>query len=384
MILFILLTLLCQTFSLKFEFTEYTRKSEAFDGTPCITGCSPENDCVVNWDWGKKNCRTFEVAPIYLTSRKRDPLRKYCLTNCGYFGETYEWCVTTEDLKWDFCSSYQSKTFLASKEPVAQTRMGKMCIDKCRPNLDGEERYYWCHFMNEKNEETWEYCAPPALPRIPVLPENFHIGNKLKGNCNGFLRYVSTFIHCVSATEAPDNLVINLADAIEGSTISNSLTKVSIPTNFNTPVEKYTMVNIRDIMVPAVVRAHITNDSIQAGDPVIPVNVKRKLRLQMTGSSNSYEEGQLIGHMLGGPSEEYNVVPRSVNWKCEEWSTMEQAVKNWCRTTGGSVDMVVVVFYKDTNTPIPHAFGVSLTFRDSDNSLFVDCRDKIHWNTLKK
>lgn len=379
--LIFLLTLFQLGLSVRFEFQEYTHVANLFNGQPCLTGCDSNNECFINWNWEKGNCRTFEVAPIYLTSRMRDPLRKYCLSACGYFGENYEWCITTDDLKWDFCSSYKSKTFLASNYPVAQTLHGKTCTDRCFRR--GDDVYYWCHFINDENKSTWEYCAPPVLPRIPVLHNSFHIGEKKKGNCDGFFKYVSTFPYCFAAADAVDDYVTDLADAIEGSTAVNSLKRVYAASALhpNSPITKYTMMKIRDLLVPVVVRAHVTNATISNNDvPKIPESVQKKLRDQMAGSTDSYDAGRLIGVQLGGPITDYNVVPRSVHWRCEEWWDMELSVKDWCKKTGGSVDMTVVVFYKDENTPIPHAFGVSLAFRNVDNSLFVDCRDKVHFN----
>lgn len=380
MIFLVVLTLLIpQIIAVKFEFTEYTHIATAFDGSKCLTGCSSENECVINWQWQVRNCRTYGVAPIYRTARIKDPLRKYCLSNCGRFGEPYEWCITTEDLKWDYCSSNDNATFLASQKPAAMTRFEKKCTNECVQET-GDIEYFWCYSLTKEGKPIWEYCALPALPRVPVLANEFHVGDKKKGNCDGLLNYVTSNKVCSSSIDAADNYVTDIAEGIEATVMNdtNSLTQKFKVVNARSPIQSYVMVNVSKFLVPAVIRAHVTNKTIEDLSE-ISEDVERKVRDQMAGSGSSYETSRIIGSKLGGPNAEYNVVPRSLT-EIDEWLNMEEAVMNWCERTGGSVDILVVIFYKDENTPIPNALGLSLVFNNADNSLFVGCREKIHWN----
>lgn len=202
-----------------------------------------------------------------------------------------------------------------------------------------------------------------------------------KGNCDGLIKYVSSVPRCFQAKHAADDYVLDIADAVEGSTVDDSNSKVYNIASTGDPIKRYSMIKIRDLYLPAVIRARVTNTTItDENEPKIPADLKDSIRKQMSGSSYRYEPDQLIGYHLGGPAVDHNLVPRSLNWKCDEWWNLELAVKDWCLKTGDSVDLTIVVFYPNANTPIPNAFGISLAFRNEDDSLFVDCREKIHFN----
>ncbi|KAL0838912.1 hypothetical protein ABMA28_016925 [Loxostege sticticalis] len=369
------------------EFIVYTHESIRDDnGKPCLTGCSPDtHECIINWKREKRSCKILdEIAPIYQTSQYKDAAgSKYCLSNCGPYDDNYkyDWCYTSEDFsKWDFCSMNTNLRFLVTGQQQSLTSSKETCTDQC---AKGRDTYFWCHYKNKDGAQTWDTCALAALPRIPVLQNNFHEGEKNKGKCDDFLRYDTDQPMYSTSSEVPDNFVTRIAEAIEAIG-NNTLTQVFTLNEVANPVKSYSMVKIKDLMVPAVIRAHITKDSVNLlkNDASTSLKVQKKLQQQMLNFTESYEAGTLIGFDLGGPNAEYNIVPRSHSWKCGDWADMEEAVINWCRKTGGSVDLLIVVFYRDTKTPVPKAFGASLVFRNTDHSLFVDCREKIYWNNF--
>ncbi|CAG9794719.1 unnamed protein product [Diatraea saccharalis] len=373
--------------TVKYEFDEYTRESRTLTGKTCLTGCSPiDNECVVDWQWKNESCRAYEPAPVYMTSRFKDRSSKYCLSNCDYFGSKEQWCITTKDLKWDFCTKYKRPPFTGTKSRsetiITQTVVGETCLGPCHRCECTD--YNWCKV---ENKWKWHYCAYPAMSRIPVLPADYNVGQKLKGICDDFLKFHSSMrrdTHYEDKSSLPDNFLAELADGIEITTGQlDTVAKVVRLNDVNNPIESYVTVNINNIYVPAIVRAHISKDMLHRQTNVSHSRdeIERKVREQMSGNTNPYVIENLIGDNVGGPDKDYNVVPMSQDLSCV-WYELWEAIRNWSQDSGGSVDVLVVVFYSDANTPVPKAFGVSLTFRNIDRSLFLSCRETVYFNVL--
>ncbi|KAJ2941555.1 hypothetical protein O0L34_g14608 [Tuta absoluta] len=124
---------------------EYNTFARATDGQPCISNCK-YNKCISDWNGSTKPCWTNnQASPKYLTANVMDKQSEYCLSNCGFFGYAYQWCLTTNQKGWDYCNA----------EKTAVSVFKKPCTSKCR-KMSAE--YYWCFVDGNKD---WQYCAPP-------------------------------------------------------------------------------------------------------------------------------------------------------------------------------------------------------------------------------
>ncbi|KAJ2945826.1 hypothetical protein O0L34_g4728 [Tuta absoluta] len=126
----------------------YTIEATTDDGRPCMSDClDKDNSCYVDWFNNRKKCTkdVKNVAPRFHTTQHVDNSQiKYCLSNCGHFGEEYEWCITTNNKKWDYCNS--------GVEHVSVYK--RKCKGPCAKH---KEKYYWCYTSGG----SWQICAPP-------------------------------------------------------------------------------------------------------------------------------------------------------------------------------------------------------------------------------
>ncbi|KAJ2945828.1 hypothetical protein O0L34_g4730 [Tuta absoluta] len=122
----------------------YTRIATTNEGRECINECK-NNRCVVDWKMNYKECKESDVpAPKYRTAEVIQKKYEYCLSNCGFFGYEYEWCVTTNDRGWDYCNSGTEHRSIY-KAP---------CKETCDTHFGN---YYWCYVA----KGSWQYCAVP-------------------------------------------------------------------------------------------------------------------------------------------------------------------------------------------------------------------------------
>lgn len=378
------------TFIKRTELEKYTRIANSRDGYPCLGGCSPTtNECVVNWLWQKKPCKLENVpAPIYYTSQVYDKTNKICLSNCGKFGFPYEWCITTKDNKWDFCSSeLRTKVPSTGRRFIeSYTKEKQLCQSDCR---NKNKQGYACYL----NIIFWNNCAKPAISRVPILSPDFKIGNSTKQNCDAFLTNMITEsiranVSYYNSEYAPDFYLQEVADSIETAVMlapESGLTKdVS---EAGSAIKNYTMTNMilangTTILVPAVIRAVVSNSTLRHNQPLIDIRTlveRNRRRRQLAYDNEGYFNWRIIGYELGGSDEDYNFIRQSPNLY-ESWLQLQRATNKWCSDTGGSVTILVVVFYPDVHTTLPKAIGASMIFNNPDDSLFVSCKNTIYWN----
>ncbi|KAJ2941554.1 hypothetical protein O0L34_g14607 [Tuta absoluta] len=124
----------------------YTTVSTTTDGRPCLADCL-QGSCIVDWMDNRRNCSTNKdnfIAPKFRTSEVNHKNNQYCLSNCGFFGYEYEWCVISADKKWDYCNSGDDHVSVYKR--------------KCKEHCDKRgENYYWCYVEGG----SWHHCAPP-------------------------------------------------------------------------------------------------------------------------------------------------------------------------------------------------------------------------------
>ncbi|KAJ2939135.1 hypothetical protein O0L34_g8448 [Tuta absoluta] len=122
----------------------YTKEVFALDGRPCITNCKNER-CVVDFQGNYRQCNATDIpAPRYRTAELKQKKNEYCLSNCGFFGFEYEWCMVDNNKAWDYCNS--------SKEHRSVYK--NACKEKCDKYLNN---YYWCYI----DQGSWQHCALP-------------------------------------------------------------------------------------------------------------------------------------------------------------------------------------------------------------------------------
>lgn len=371
----------------------YSRIANTTDGYPCLSGCSPiTNECIINWLWMKKPCRIEnEPAPIFHTSQVKDKGSKICLSNCGNFGHLYEWCITTADNKWDYCSSRRrgdEPTATGKSVVDSYTKDKQLCQNACLNN--NNNKGYWCKI----NSLFSNVCAKQATSRIPILPSDYKIGDSNKHNCDAFLTNLvrESFRANVSyydSEKVPDNYLEEVANTVEAAVKlapdSGLFKDVSGP---GSAVQNYTMTNMylvngTSVLVPAVIRALVSNSTIRRNQPLIDLRImeerNRRRRRQLSSDEIGYFNWRIIAYELGGSDEDYNFIRQSPNLY-ESWLQLQRAIAKWCGESGGSVDIIAVVFYKDTRTVLPKALGAAFTFHNPDGSIFVGCKETIYWN----
>lgn len=361
------------------EIIPYTMVAYSTYGKPCIGGCSPSTfECVVKWNGRKEPCTiTNEPAPIYYTSQFKGS-HKYCLSNCGKFGYGNEWCITTLDIQWDYCSSHKTSVAGSGRQYDAHTRKEWACNSDCAKN---GKRFFWCYWRNKR----WDYCAPSAMSRLPVLPSSFNSGQSCKGTCNPLLERLTNheIDMNIESSSAYDGYLSETAEALEA--VADWTPNFSSRT-VNSPrgaIKSYISANMvlsngQSVDVPVIIRARVDKSTMQqlsftprsGGDDV-----------NEDGPYELYVNRRLVGDEIGGPSDKYNYVPMSSKLK-EFWSKSEQAMSAWCDETGGSVDLLIVVFYSEFHSRMPRALGIDLTFNNNDGSHFVNCKDTVYFNRL--
>ncbi|XP_063826991.1 uncharacterized protein LOC135076456 [Ostrinia nubilalis] len=361
------------------ELYKYTRVATSTDGEPCLGGCSPiTKECVVNWRWTKKPCVTENrPAPIFFTARSRDPSNNQCWGNCGKFGNIYEWCVTSANNEWDFCSSKVRGTTTPTGRSLVDTytARSKLCQSSC--DYDPKSGYT-CYFRSK----LWAHCAKQAITRVPTLPLDFKTGPSDKRSCKAFMNNLIKESFNASNFEtahASDGYIQDVANEIETAIKGAADTGVFVSNNKKfDPVYSYTMANVilangSSVPVTAVIRAKVTSKTIKKLENLLD------LRSSFPDNLEDLSDWSIIGYELGGSSDSYNVVPQSSGFT-HEWLLVEEAIKEWTSDTNGSVDMLIVVFYRDVQSIIPKAFGVVLSFNNPDGTPFVSCKDTIYWN----
>lgn len=120
------------------------------DGHVCMTDCDPQNKCWYGWgDSKRKTCTESSVpAKKYQTSGQQNSEIKYCIGECTDSGYGYNWCFTTPNDKWDYCSRERN---------VAAN--GADCKKACKKYKD--EEHFSCPITNNFEHDTYYYCSPP-------------------------------------------------------------------------------------------------------------------------------------------------------------------------------------------------------------------------------
>lgn len=364
----------------------YTKISFTTSRKPCLNDCKNKK-CFTDYSLTEEACTPGnEIAPVYQTSRTQ--YKHNCLSRCGKYGYSYEWCfVSNKNDDWDYCSSETRTTWKKGQNTIhygpcsdeckiddyykihmcsnyhgsrnkcdpraysyiqARTTYGEKCVSKC-DNNDGYNNY-WCYDKNQNKEK----CAPPAKP--PALSEFVNIPvprridcintSKRTKRCNGIGEYRSNISASAQKLQEQDYF----------QTVSLN--------EYRNPVYQYTVQapqNDEEPWLPLVLRANITSDTVRCGDI----------------TEAKYTTGLLIGHLIGGVKKPYNMVPLSATAE-EKLRKYENDIYQWI-SKEGSVKVTIVIMYKDTLNPF--ALGINYSFV-KEGKVFKEVMDEMVYNNL--
>lgn len=343
----------------------YTEEAHTLDGTPCMTDCI-KRKCVINWKQHEESCiPSGKPSPIYFTSQKRYRTNDRCLSNCGYFGYNYEWCVTTQLRHWDYCSSnVRGDIYTRGVYPQAKTVRGLLCTkawnqhNYCLKNL--KTYYYWC---NTDSKGHWDYCAPAGSPRIPMLPTDFRIGSYTARN-----KCLTSF-----TSDSLDNYITLVPDDYLEDTVKilqeeyTSLVRVIIDPNRTLPRYKLTTVDTpKSSSVPVAIQLKIRKGPLR-GNHLFLKNIILKHLKEMKIAQNS--EMGLKDTFDEIDFEKACTVFNRFSWLVVELFVFGEAIV---------VDVLVVIFYQNYENPVPQAIGVSATKIDKGETEY--CLGQVFFN----
>ncbi|CAG9795947.1 unnamed protein product [Diatraea saccharalis] len=327
-------------------------------GSPCIGGCSPiTRQCVAYWPPKNEPCTLYNTpAPKFRLNSPRDHM--YCLSNCVKYAWSTAWCYVHTNGQYDYCNEtpIYANAIIPTTTPVTSTTTIESIIALTEP-----------------------------IRKVPVLPSNYNNGaESLKGNCDSFFSKLSNdFTDWNEPSIAYDGFIKEQADTVEINAKINSNIQIQTVEEYGVAVKSYTLVNIalangRNMSIPVVIRAHVTNQTIKH------LQISERFGESNQNVGDFYElfyRRRLIGDEIGGPDLPYNYVPQSGRLR-PVLTNIEQVIKSWCVDGDESVDMLIVVFYPEFKTRMPHAIGIDLTFNNKDNSVFVRCKDSLYFNLL--
>lgn len=395
----------------------YTKVSTTYKGLPCINDCV-NNKCVIGRSLAKEACSAgCNPAPQYHTTQKRST-KEICLSRCGKFGFSYEWCFTSQDGDWDYCSSNtrtswdRDRTFTYDYGPCAtdctfygikfgppyylcDTYWDDRSIDRCNPQSvqsyiesktieedkcvglcqkEGTD-YYWCYDA----DRNWNYCAPPARPpRLSHFSDKFFArGLTCSANYeqinipDDFSVITDCSFHGVDQKKSVVSTVATMIEELD----SFRTVRLNIPTS---SVYSYTVREPQteeEIIVPLVIKAKFTYR-----------NTKSKNKCVTQGVEDMFENvmlpddivNQLIRCDIGGTKEEYNFVPMTDSVKCA-FLEYEEKIIHWVQKLGKSAFMTIVVIYND-DILRPIGFGINVTLKYANGSVHEELVDRIICN----
>lgn len=326
----------------------YTEEAHTLDGAPCMTDCL-QRKCVFNWNQHEASCiPSGKPSPIYFTSQKRDRNNDRCVSNCGYFGYKYQWCVTTQLKHWDYCSSnVRGDIYTLRAYPKAKTIRGVPCTTSwmwygyCLKNRD--TAYYWC---NTGNKGHWDYCAPAGSTRIPTLSTDFRIGSySARDKC------------AISVTSAdldsyisfvPDDYLENTVKVLQEE-YTSLVEVISDPNSIKTKYKLTTVDMPKRSSVPVAIELKILKEKMRdlQGNTVFLKDIILKHLKEMRAAQNSE---------VGIDNKEIDFNEACVVFKRLWWLLMELYVCGKAVKT----KVVLVIFYQNYDNPVPQAIGVSV------------------------
>lgn len=404
---------------------DYQSTEEAFllrDHKLCLGNCFHHDGamkCVYDWWDHEAECKVTKVK----TKKYRTKSGKTCHSNCGKYGDTYDWCATNinNKLSWDECTTLQ---VTRAKATIQTEDLYLTCSDECAKRTSAKP---WCNtVMGFKNCDPDNkvilfgrftsyhvMCASPCsmFNNLPFCydVDGVWIRCYLNQNKDTEISELSKYLEsnwdhgeytqkgyklCKKAAKKelehsfPAN-VESLARYYENefsTVIVRPVDSKNIVTDNYDPTIQYTVFDTiykfgeDQFVVPLVYRGIVTNHTLRRSekkDPDWPARIKSNYDLMkpILDDKNQDRRGHLLAPGLGGPTERFNIFPQSISniiGNFSRWYYLEADIFNFIdRHDGSYAEYVAVLSYDLTaSTPYrPTAVGLSVRLYNKDNVL---------------
>ncbi|CCU56323.1 unknown similar to MacoNPV-B orf57 [Mythimna separata entomopoxvirus 'L'] len=350
-----------------FASIEYKYVAKTTSGKPCLNTCKNES-CYIDYELYSESCTIDYLAgvPTYYTSMYEGNIPT-CLSNCDKFGYDYEWCFTTENYDWDYCSS---KVY-SYNNMNGYDMNGYKCLFKCAKN-----KYYSC----VSSVGDTRYCAKPATISTKSCYNGLFKKNRSKRALDRIFDLDTCSLECRRRVfDGRDGQVQELIDNIYSSNyVIQNETNIGYPFTF--VAYRTAPNNNGDIVyLPLIIQATLRQipTPIPRSSSDITSEARTNVRRMYNGILSRIDVGHMISFQNGGTTQLFNYVGQTATLNRGTWKTMENEINNWINYEDGTVQMTIVVTYAGT---IPTEFAVKLKFINGDGTLHSDCLDIIFRN----
>ncbi|CCU55879.1 unknown similar to MacoNPV-B orf57 [Choristoneura biennis entomopoxvirus] len=349
-----------------FASIEYGYVAKTASGKPCLSTCK-NGQCYIDYELYSESCTIDHLAgvPTYYTSMYEGNIPT-CLSNCDKFGYDYEWCFTTENYDWDYCSS---KVYSYNNRNGYDI-YGNKCMFKCTKST-----YYSC--LSSVGDT--RYCAKPAI----ITPQTC-IYALCKNRYKRALDKIFDLDNCNLENrrrvfEGRDGRVQELINNIysSGYAIQNE-TNIGDPFTF--VASRQSQNNNGDtVYLPLILQATLRQipTPVPRSSSDITTEARINVRRMYNGVLQNIDVGHMISFQNGGTTQLFNYVGQTATLNRGTWKTMENEINNWINFDNGIVQMTIVVTYQGT---IPTEFAVKLKYFNNDGTVHSDCLDMIFRN----
>jgi hypothetical protein len=348
---------------------EYGYIAKTTSGKPCLNTCK-NGYCYTDYKLNTESCIIDYLAgvPTYFTTMYEGNIPT-CLSNCNKFGYDYEWCFTTKNYDWDYCSS----KIYNENDKNEYDIYGYKCLLECE-----KDKHYTC--LSSLGDE--RYCAKSAIITPQSCSNAFKNGRHFvkRGLDKIFLPKYCSYACRLRITDARDGYVHDLIDGIYNSDHSiENVTNITPPFTF-AATRNATNNRGETVYLPVIIQATMR----QISSPVPPrtssditQEARNNVRNMYNGDLTGIDVGHMISFQNGGTSELFNFVGQTGTLNRGAWKIMENYINNQINFENGTVEMTIVVVYSGT---IPAEFAVKMKFFNGDGSLHSDCLDMIFKN----